>query len=523
MVSTRITLARVLELGVCVTWREATAVVHEAMAATRATGGAGPARVTAESCVLTRGGDVVLTGTAAQAPPEVVVRLLDDLLASCSTPGRFAGAVADGTAIEMIEELNQHITAKRRRVEVAAVALRGLAAEADAARAISDGHERDPSADSDDVIAAPTPASSLPAVARPSVTAPAPLSASAFGNAAVRKPRLDHKALIAAVQAARVWTAEYVRRGSPSRFEWLKRASLAAIVCSVLAVAASGILVLQTPATRRSAVELSEPVIEPMEIDAPVALNILAPLGRPDPALLPEEADPPSAPPLVAASAPRGSRTTDRTAPVSGAPASVVRSVPLPARGPKTPAENTARVAGSGSLSTTSAAASKLAPDAPNLSAGAPSPAVDLSSDVARPSEVASSPAENLDSGSRDAPASVVAGSARRDAETRAIENVLGRYRIALNTLDAGAASAVWPTVNEKTLAKAFERLESHEVSFDRCQIEIYSVLAEAACSGSARYVPAVGSRTPKDEARRWRFTLLKASGGWQIDSVEAR
>ncbi len=46
--------------------------------------GAGPARVTAESCLLTRGGDVVLTGTAAQARPEAVVRLLDDLLASCS-------------------------------------------------------------------------------------------------------------------------------------------------------------------------------------------------------------------------------------------------------------------------------------------------------------------------------------------------------------------------------------------------------------------------------------------------------
>ena len=108
-------------------------------------------------------------------------------------------------------------------------------------------------------------------------------------------------------------------------------------------------------------------------------------------------------------------------------------------------------------------------------------------------------------------------------SEARAIENVLGRYRIAFNKLDAGAASAVWPTVNEKTLAKAFERLESHDVSFASCQIEIFSVLAEAACSGSARYVPKVGSRTPKDEARRWRFSLRKASGGWLIDSVDAR
>jgi hypothetical protein len=110
-----------------------------------------------------------------------------------------------------------------------------------------------------------------------------------------------------------------------------------------------------------------------------------------------------------------------------------------------------------------------------------------------------------------------------RDADTRAIEQVLGRYRTAFNTLDAGAATAVWPTVNEKTLAKAFERLESHDVSFAHCQIEIVSVLAQAACNGSARYVPKVGSRTPKDEARHWTFSLRKTSGEWLIDRVDAR
>jgi hypothetical protein len=107
--------------------------------------------------------------------------------------------------------------------------------------------------------------------------------------------------------------------------------------------------------------------------------------------------------------------------------------------------------------------------------------------------------------------------------EARAIENVLGRYRTAFNKLDAGAAVAVWPTVNEKTLAKAFEGLESHDLSFRSCQIEIFSVIAQAACSGSARYVPKVGSRTSRAEERRWRFNLRKASGGWLIDSVDAR
>jgi hypothetical protein len=107
--------------------------------------------------------------------------------------------------------------------------------------------------------------------------------------------------------------------------------------------------------------------------------------------------------------------------------------------------------------------------------------------------------------------------------EARAIENVLGRYRNAFNELDAGAALAVWPTVNERNLARAFERLENQDVSFESCDIEIAAVLAKAACSGSARYVPKVGSRTPKEEARRWTFSLRKAGSGWLIDRVDAR
>ena len=151
--STRITLARVLDLGVRVSWREASAIVHEAIARAATTEGAGPARVTAESCVITRGGDVLLAGTAAQARPEAVVHLLDELLAACSEPGRFAGAVAAGTALDMLEELAQHTSPKRRQVEVASVALRGLVAAADAARAMADGAEH-PSAAGDRLVAA---------------------------------------------------------------------------------------------------------------------------------------------------------------------------------------------------------------------------------------------------------------------------------------------------------------------------------------------------------------------------------
>lgn len=583
MESTRITLARVLELGVRVSWREAAAIVHEAVAGTGVTEGAGPARVTAESCLLTRGGDVVLAGTAAQARAEAVVGLLDDLLTSCSDPGRFAGAVADGTALEMIDELSQHTTPRRRRVEVASVALRGLAAAADAARAMADARQQDPAADVDGLIAAPMPTASATVLPRPRVAVPAPLPAipmvpdrtvarrgdSAFGIAKVGKPGLDRENPIAAVEAARTWTArgnavgalaigtspaqgrhpsatqwpasfsgdvpsakprvnavrtaKAVRGGYASPFDWVKRASLAALVCTVLVVAAGGILVLRMPATPRSAVAPSEPAIEPQEIDAAlVSLDVQPPRARPEPAVLSEVTDPLSVPPTVARSAPRGSPGSEAArAPVTPTQDAIVPSMRPPAGRRQAPTGNTITVAESRSLSTTSAAA-LVPPDAANAVA-APPPAVDLSSVVASPSATASSPAETSGSTSTDAPANAVARSPGREAEARAIENVLGRYRTAFNQLDAGAAVAVWPTMQEKTLAKAFERLESHDVAFESCEIEIFSVLAEAACSGSSRYVRKVGSRTPRHEARRWRFSLRKVGDGWLIDSVDAR
>jgi hypothetical protein len=111
----------------------------------------------------------------------------------------------------------------------------------------------------------------------------------------------------------------------------------------------------------------------------------------------------------------------------------------------------------------------------------------------------------------------------RRDAERSAIQLLLSRYRNAYNRLDASAASAVWPTVNQKTLAQAFDNIETQNVSFDECRIDVGGVAAEALCTGTARYVPKVGSRAPRAESRRWRFNLHKAGTGWVIDRVETR
>jgi hypothetical protein len=166
MDSTRISLARVIELGIRLNWREAAAILHEALILTGPTKGARPSRVGAESCVITRGGEVTLIGAAARARPETIVRLLEDLLPACDSPGGLGAAYEHGTAIAFLEELSQRTTPKRRRVEIASVAIRAISAEADRAREADEAAEQ--AAPMADFIPA------LPAAITPAIPDPEP-------------------------------------------------------------------------------------------------------------------------------------------------------------------------------------------------------------------------------------------------------------------------------------------------------------------------------------------------------------
>ena len=138
MESNRISIARALELGVQLSWREAAAIVYEAILHTGPTRAARPVLVHPAACLITRGGEVVLEGDAARARPETMTRLLEHLLPACDSPGGLGAAFEGGTALAFLEELAQRTTAKRRRIEIAKVAIRGLGAEADLARAAGD-------------------------------------------------------------------------------------------------------------------------------------------------------------------------------------------------------------------------------------------------------------------------------------------------------------------------------------------------------------------------------------------------
>ena len=77
------------------------------------------------------------------------------------------------------------------------------------------------------------------------------------------------------------------------------------------------------------------------------------------------------------------------------------------------------------------------------------------------------------------------------------VRRALQQYKSAYDALDARSAQAVWPVVNERALARAFDGLESQNVTFDACDVHVTGDLARALCRGTTRYVAKVGSREP--------------------------
>ncbi len=99
--------------------------------------------------------------------------------------------------------------------------------------------------------------------------------------------------------------------------------------------------------------------------------------------------------------------------------------------------------------------------------------------------------------------------------EVARVRSVLTQYERAYSSLDARAARTVWPEVDERALAHAFNGLESQRLTLGRCGVVVDGATAHANCSGSASWIPKVG--TGRTEPRRWSFTLQNARGVWRI------
>jgi hypothetical protein len=105
---------------------------------------------------------------------------------------------------------------------------------------------------------------------------------------------------------------------------------------------------------------------------------------------------------------------------------------------------------------------------------------------------------------------------------TTAIESVLKNYADAFSARDVGAAKSVWPGVDERALARAFDGLREQRLELERCEISIKGSAATATCVGTARYRPKVGIRSVRSERKVWTF-YIGHRGAWVIDDVEVR
>jgi hypothetical protein len=196
-----------------------------------------------------------------------------------------------------------------------------------------------------------------------------------------------------------------------------------------------------------------------------------------------------------------------RSAPVAGSPGKVVER-PSP---PPSPAD-----------------ASQVSPPMPGLAtAPAPSPPLPVPTREEVPSALVAAP--------EPAPASppattepVSPGVASRaggeDVDRVAIQDLLGRYRTAFGDLDVAGVRQVWPSVNQRSLERAFRQLEGQDLFFFSCTIDVAGRRAEAACVGSSTFIPTVGNRSPQSGPSQWNFKLSKKfAGPWLIDEAQAR
>jgi hypothetical protein len=103
------------------------------------------------------------------------------------------------------------------------------------------------------------------------------------------------------------------------------------------------------------------------------------------------------------------------------------------------------------------------------------------------------------------------------------VQAVLARYASAYERLDASAVKDIWPTVDERALARAFSDLDAQSIVFDACDLTIAGTRATASCRGTARYATSVGKRNNVMQTRQWTFLLERSPERWEIQQVQVR
>jgi hypothetical protein len=97
------------------------------------------------------------------------------------------------------------------------------------------------------------------------------------------------------------------------------------------------------------------------------------------------------------------------------------------------------------------------------------------------------------------------------------VRGVLRDYTRAFEHLDVQAAKAIWPSVDDRALRRAFQQLDGQQLRFASCGVSVSDRDANARCQGDATYRPKVGSRVLRLTQREWTFSLARDNDRWQI------
>ena len=316
------------------------------------------------------------------------------------------------------------------------------------------------------------------------------LSAAAAHGAAIRKSSI-YWSLAGAIFVAAIagtWWGGLVSRSRPVTTDAIAQAIVREPVVTPLVDASN-----HPPAQLTPSVEVRSSTWPPVA-------SIVPNVAREDTSRI---ALPPPRPVALSGAAPEQRQPLERAVSMARGTSGAALAVPVPTLGPRPSSEP---------IPTAPMAVANLPVRSP-----APEPPLALEASPA----ASPPPARVPPAAVRPDPVALPAVVAR--TEQSEIQRTLGQYRSAYSLLDAEAARAVWPSVDVRALARAFDSLTSQQLAFETCQFDIVGEAATAQCRGSATYTPKVGSRGPKLEPRQWTFHLRKVDEGWKIQSAQTR
>ncbi len=108
-------------------------------------------------------------------------------------------------------------------------------------------------------------------------------------------------------------------------------------------------------------------------------------------------------------------------------------------------------------------------------------------------------------------------------SEEELVRRLLDEYTGAFERRDVRATKALYPTVDGKALARAYEQITSQRLTLNSCGITISGSTANARCRGSATFQPRIGTRPVQIASREWTFDLSKQDTSWRIVNTDVR